>query len=553
MKRAATLYIFLTLLVWGLFAFDRGLFHDDALNLAWAQRAASRPPWGLLEPMVAPTRLLLGAPYVLAWASPAPAAVLQLLLGICWLLSGFAVFALVRRLIPWSRASAFVAGALAVTATSDLLTNSSVGLGYCFSGLTFAAALTAALRFQETGRPVTLVAAALLLNAGLLASDGAAPAAALAPLLFLAARGSPDRRWTATSACWSLAFVPWTVAFLRFLRDPGSYAAVALAPFDAVRQGRLAAALTAHDFMPWRWAFRRPVWIEHLPPMVPVWAYVLAALAGAAAFVAATAASGAASGVPAPEAARLRGRRVAAVLILMVVAMHAAFSGVQLAEVRYRTHLVTRLLASILVAMAADSLASRLHTPRLALALPAVFVGLGVAGGVERQDTFLATWRRQRAELASILEVAPALDPKATLVLSLVPDPGGFQATRVPYLASAWMSLLQDDASLPSRTVIDLPGWGADCRRVAAGLSCTAGPGSGLYPWHGLVVLRFDPASFRYRLVEEFPESGGAYRPRALIRPAPLSGRARCLLAEPRFLARLLPGAGFSDAMLTAP
>jgi len=221
--------------------------------------------------------------------------------------------------------------------------------------------------------------------------------------------------------------------------------------------------------------------------------------------------------------------------------------------VRYRTHLVTRLLASILVAMAADSLASRLRTPRLALALPAVFVGLGVAGGVERQDTFLATWRRQRAELASILEVAPALDPKATLVLSLVPDPGGFQATRVPYLASAWMSLLQDDASLPSRTVIDLPGWGADCRRVAAGLSCTAGPGSGLYPWHGLVVLRFDPASFRYRLVEEFPESGGAYRPRALIRPAPLSGRARCLLAGPRFLARLLPGAGFSDAMLTAP
>jgi hypothetical protein len=553
-KRAAALYVFLTLLVWGLFAFDRGLFHDDASNLAWAQRASSQPPWGLFEPMVAPTRLLLSAPYVLAFASPAPAAVLQLLLGMCWLLSGFAVLALARRLFPWSRALALVAGALAVTATSDLLTNSSVGLSYCSSGLAFAAALTAALRFQETGRPVALVAAALLLNAGLLTSDGAAPAAALAPLLFLATRGRADRRWAATSACWSLALVPWTVAFLRFLRDPGSYAAIALAPFDAVRQGRLTAALTAHDFMPWRWAFRRPVWIEHLPPVVPAWAYVLTAFAGAVAFVAAASAAGTASGAAVRDAERWPRRHyVAAVLVLMIVATHAAFSGVQLAEVRYRTHLVTRLLTSLLLALVAEALARRLSAPRLALALPAVFVGLGVAGGLERQDTYLATWRRQRTELASILEAAPALDSKATLVFSLAPDPGGFQATRVPYLAAAWASLLWDDPSIAGRTVVALPGWGSDCRPVAAGLSCTGGPGPGLHEWDRLVVLRFDPASFQYRLVREFPESAGAYRPSALIRPAPLPERARSLLVGPRFLARLLPGAGASDAMLTAP
>ena len=552
MKRAAALYVFLTLLVWGLFAFDRGLFHDDASNLAWAQRASSQPPWGLFEPMVAPTRLLLSAPYVLAFASPAPAAVLQLLLGMCWLLSGFAVLALARRLFPWSRALALVAGALAVTATSDLLTNSSVGLSYCFSGLALAAALTAALRFQEENRPASLLAAALLLNAGLLTSDGAAPAAALAPLLFLATRGRADRRWAATSACWSLALVPWTVAFLRFLRDPGSYAAVALAPFDAVRQGRLAAALTAHDFMPWRWAFRRPTWIEHLPPLVPVWVYVLAALAGAAAFVAAVARAGSTARVEEPKEAGRR-VRVTAVLVLMVVATHAAFSGVQLAEVRFRTHLVTRLLTSLLLALVAEALARRLSAPRLALALPAVFVGLGVAGGVERQDTYLATWRRQCAELSSILEAVPALDPKATLVFSLAPDPGGFQATRVPYLAASWASLLWDDPSIAGRTVVALAGWGSDCRPVAAGLSCMGGPGPAVHAWDRLVVLRFDPASFQYRLVREFPESAGAYRPHALIRPALLQVRARSLLVRPRFLARLLPGADASDAMLTAP
>jgi len=115
------------------------------------------------------------------------------------------------------------------------------------------------------------------------------------------------------------------------------------------------------------------------------------------------------------------------------------------------------------------------------------------------------------------------------------------------------MSLLRDEPSVAGRTVVALPGWGSDCRPVAAGLSCTGGPGPAVHAWDRLVVLRFDPTSFQYRLVREFPESAGAYRPRALIRPAPLSERALSLLVRPRLLARLLPGAGASDAMLTAP
>ena len=540
MKRAAILYVFLTVLVWGLFAFDQGLFHDDAANLAWAQRAASTPGSGFLEPITAPTRRLLGVPYILAWASPAPAAVLQLFLGVCWLLSGFAVFALARRLFASSRALALVAGALAVTATSDLLTNTGIAIGYCFSGLTLVAALTAALHFQETGQPLALVAAALFLNAGLLTSDGATPAAALAPLLFLAVRDRADRRWASTAGGWLLALVPYGVIFVRFLKDPGSYAAVAFVARTPVARARLAAALVTHEVMPWRWAFRRPVWIEHLPPLVPVWVYVLAALAGAAAFLAATAVEGAASGAAVPDPERRRYWRVAAVLVLMIAATHLAFAGVQLAEVRYRTHLVTRLLTSVLLAFAAEAAARHLRAPRLALALPVFFVGMGVVGGVERQDTCLATWRRQRAELSSILQAVPALDPRATLVLSLVPDPGGFQATRVPYLASAWMSLLRNDPSVAGRTVVWLPRWGGDCRPVAAGLSCVGDSGSKVYAWDSLVVLSFDAPSLQYRLIEDFPEAAGTYRPQALIQSAPLSERARALLAGPRLLGRLV-------------
>lgn len=222
MRRAALLFVFLTLLVWGLFAFDQGLYHDDAAHLSWAAQHAASPLRGLFQPAVTPTRLLLAAPYVLAWASRAPAAVLQLLLGATWLLSGFAVSALASRLFPSRAGIALTAGALALASTGDFLTNSSVGLGYGGTTLAVAAALAAALRFQDVGRPAFLVLAALLLNAGLAFSDGATPLVALAPLLFLAARERADRRWALTAGGWLVALVPYAVAFARFLGDPGS-------------------------------------------------------------------------------------------------------------------------------------------------------------------------------------------------------------------------------------------------------------------------------------------------------------------------------------------
>ncbi len=540
MRRALPLFLFLTLLVWGLFAFDRGLFHDDAAALAWAQVRAARFPWGLFEPFNGPTRLLFGTPFALAWASPEPAAVLQGLLGASWLAAGLAARALYKRAFSSGEGAALVAGAVALTATSDALSCSSAALGYVYGGALLAAALSAAVRYLDDGRRRALAVAAFLLAAGLFSADALAPAAALGPLVFLAARGRADRRWATAAGVWWLACLPYAALFARFLADPGGYAAVAIAPFDAARQARLTAALTAHGFMPWRWAFRTPVLFESLPPVVPAWVYVLAAAAAGAAFLAAARASGAASGKPAGGDCRARDLRVAAALAVLVVATHAAFSGVQLAEARFRTHLVTRLLTSLLVALAAEALARRLRPPHLALALPAAFVALGTVGGIERQDTFLETWARHRAELASTLSEVPALAPGATLVLSLRPDPGGLQATRVPYLAGAWMSLLRDDATVAPRTVVDLPGWGTDCAPTATGLSCTDRSGVRLLPWGDVVLLRFDAEAFRYRLVEDLPVAGGAYRPHALVRSGAPSSRARALLQGPRFLGRFV-------------
>ena len=74
------LWVFLTLLVWGLFAPDRGLYQDDVSVLAVVQEAwRTSGVAGLFAPMGGPTRRLLGLPTFLAWLTPEPVFALQLL------------------------------------------------------------------------------------------------------------------------------------------------------------------------------------------------------------------------------------------------------------------------------------------------------------------------------------------------------------------------------------------------------------------------------------------------------------------------------------------
>ncbi|MDL2719243.1 MAG: hypothetical protein PT977_15985 [Acidobacteriota bacterium] len=102
------------------------------------------------------------------------------------------------------------------------------------------------------------------------------------------------------------------------------------------------------------------------------------------------------------------------------------------------------------------------------------------------------------------------------------------------------MSLLRDDATVAPRTVVDLPNWGADCAPTGTGLSCAGRSGVRFFPWDRVVLLRFDAAASRYRLVEDVTVAGGAYRPHALVRSHGPSFRARALLHGPYFLGRFL-------------
>jgi hypothetical protein len=549
-KRAAGLTAFLTLLVWGLFGFDHGLFHDDASLLFVAQRGASHAFGALFEPSGAPTRLLQTLPYAVAWATAAPTLVLQLWYGAAWVATALLVYALARSLAPGAPIVPLVACALAATATSDFLTNTTEALSYLNATLLLLAALVTALRWTGGGRWFWLAFALLLVNASVFTLEGLAPAAVLSPLFLLVAKGRPERRARAAAA-WLLALAPFGLFLAAYLRDPSSYAAIALRPLGFVERLRGIAGQTKTDFMPWTWTLSRAVWFDTLPRILPAWLFILPPVVGVVAFLAAARREAIDGAMRGPDERRLA--LAAGASLLVVLSLHAAYAGAQLADRRYRTQLVSRVFASLLVALLTGLLARRLRRPATALALPAVFVAFGIAGGLERHDFFLSSWRRERTELASTLAEAPSLDPTATLVLSLVPDPGGYQATRVPYLAQSWMALLRDDPDLAGRTVVWLPVWGATCRPETAGLACAESANGGApltIPWDRLVLLSFDAASGRYRLVPSIPASGGAYRPEALVRDAPVPERARELLAGPRFLGRLLPGALARDAML---
>jgi hypothetical protein len=547
---ALPLYVFLTLLVWGLFAADRGLFQDDASLLLWAQNHAHEPLRGLFAAAGAPTRRLLGIPFVLAYASGAPVLVLQALYGASWLLFGIALDALVCALFPARRGLALLAGALVLTATSDLLTNSLVSLGYNLSALAFLVALLAAVRWVNGGTALWLLLAGALVNVSVFTTDGAVPAIALAPLLFWAARGRIDRRVVLASGLWAGVLVPYLALFLSFLLDPKSYARVALLPLGPLDRAWNAFALCANNFLPWQWVFDRPVWGDVPPSVIPAWVYAAAALAGTFAFVLAARGAEAPGGAPPPGDVR-REMAVLAVALLMVVATNAAFAGVQFAEVFYRTHVVSRIPASLAVALGASLLARRLRRPVLALAVPAVFVALGVAGGVERQDFYLSEWRRHRHELLSLLEDTPRLVPGTDVVLLMNANGPAFQATKAPYLAASWMHLLWGPA-VASHAFLWFADQGTGCRAEDTGLACWAsgkerdamalGASKGtVLPWDKLLLFVFEPGEWRYRVAASFDGSRPAYDPAARVAEGPPIPLARHLLAGDRLLGKFLP------------
>ncbi len=234
----------------------------------------------------------------------------------------------------------------------------------------------------------------------------------------------------------------------------------------------------------------------------------------------------------------------------MAFAANAAYAGLQMAEIHYRTHILSRVWASLAVAVLAGWAVQRWPRFRTGfLLVPLLFVSFGVWGGLEHQDLWVSTWGLHRKELLSIVTTVPALKPGTGIILRSAPTPDLYLATEADYLAHCWLILLYDDTAIHALRMA--PDRGTGCRATADGLDCwhegqaecfAAGTcAADRFPYETAVILDFDNHRGTWGLVSDLRGDrllGGsaaalsAYRPGARILKRPLTPRQRALLLE---------------------
>jgi hypothetical protein len=538
-------YAALTLMVWGVGAFRRGLWQDDVQALGEAFGRSLHPLGALFLPDPSPLRRLTLIPSAIAWATPWPVEMLHVLCAAVWLGQALLLGWIVSLMLPGRPWTRFAVVCLTLTATSDFGTGSIVGLAYNVAALYLLASAGLAFLWLERGRLMTLAASLILLACSLLTMEVALPAVPfLALLFFWRGRRHAASRLAVLLAGWGAVVIPLAAVERSFLRDPKSYAAIALVRMPPRALVLRTISLWLENFVPWRWAFARPVWYTHPPAVIPTACMAAAGLFAAALYLFRVRAKR--DEVMTADEGNLR-FVAAAVFVIMALAANAAYAGVWFSELHYRTHILSRIWASAAIGILAGWIFAR--WPRLrwtAAAGVTLFVFFGAWGGVERQDYFLGSWRGHQRELVSILDAAPALRPSTAVILRGTPPAGRYLATEADYLTAHWLRLLYDDAQL--RTFRLDPRRGASCAASPLGVVCQPEgrdisydhkKRESLFRFNALVVMDYDAASGTWRLLRSFhgdPLARGheaeaeSYRPAARIVPGPWTLIQRRLL-----------------------
>ena len=546
---AAFIFLALTILVWGLFAFDRGLWQDDVSILS-ATSVLTTFRERFFTPITTPTRWLVRIPYALALLTRSPVVFLQALYGAAWFLSGIVSAALLLQVFPRQRWLAYLAGCLTICATGDFLVDSIVGLTYEISAVCFFAALLCLVTAWNSGRLGWMAPSAIFLSASLWASDAAPPSVLLAPPLLWLLRRRREPKIAAAAAIWYAVSVPYFVVFIRFLRDPHSYAAEAIPALGWHERAARALRLFFHNFDVWSWGPARTNWFPAPPRLIPFSLYVLAAVLGVLAFLAGGARARAADRADgaAPETPTTRLVAFAGVCCGLGFASNATFALVRYSEFFYRTQVMSRYWISFAIAATVLAMTRSRRLPGAGISIAVVFVGFGVFGGVDRQDYYLGYWRRHRQELRSIVEAVPQVGRESFLVLR-VAGPRPYMATTVQYLMESWLALIYEDGTIQGRSVLWAPGQG-DCTVEDDRVACRSKflPATRTFPLNRTVLLNYRAESNRFELVDREHFAGllgvagaGSYDPAPLILRAAPRPAARALLERPKALARLLP------------
>jgi len=213
-------YLLLTVLVWGLFALDRGALQDDA----WFLRPPKAYEGPLLEQLPdlvnarTPTRILPKYIIILIAQSKRPLLVLHFTYGLIWFLTGLIAFFLIRELFPAKTLLAFFAGALTLTATGDATINALLTVVLRASCLFYFIALLFFLKWWHHKGNKWLLFSATFLSLSIWTYDAAFASILLTPLLFW---GLNDFRFTkrflGAASLWYAEIPPYLIVFLKVL------------------------------------------------------------------------------------------------------------------------------------------------------------------------------------------------------------------------------------------------------------------------------------------------------------------------------------------------
>jgi hypothetical protein len=539
-------YAALTILVWGANALQRGLWQDDVQAMGEAFRRSLRGDYftALFAPDASPLRRLTVVPFAIANATPQPIWALQVLSAAVWLMHGLLAGWIVGLLLPGWRWTRFVVVCLTLTATSDLMTGSMVMLAYNVAVLLVLSAVGCALIWLGRGPIIALVASSILLAGSLLTMDVALPAVPFLVLLLVGFCGwHLTRRLGGLLVAWAIVLVPIAIVELSFLHDPTGYAAMALVP-PSKHVLRTGIELWLDNFAPWRWPFARPEWYARPSAVIPtVWMATGSLLAAALFLMCARTKNDDAGSEDGSRSVRL-----AVLFATMALAANAAYSFVWLSDIHYRTHILSRVWASMAIGILAGWAGMRRPDLRWAtFGIVTAFVFFGTWGGIERQDFFLASWRGHQRELASILDAAPSLRPGTAVILRSPATSGRYLATEADYLTKHWLRLLYDDWQL--RTMRLNSERGSGCEPAAGAIECWLEGQAGCFAdktcaptrfqFEDLVLMDYDPNSGTWHLVASlgddplargYDSEAERYRPENRIVPQPWTLRQRRLL-----------------------
>jgi hypothetical protein len=518
------LFAYLTVLVWGLTAPMRGLWQDDVIYLSSMVRRRGHLLKAMFGWIGTPVRRLYGLPAWLASITPRPILTMQLLYGAFWIGHALAAGWIVSILLPRRPLIRFAAIALTLTATSDYLTSNLTAIGYNFAILTLLLAIGSGLRFAACGGIPWLAASVAFLTISVWTVDVAFTAMPFVPLLLLLMPSASRRRSLLLLAVCAAATLPAVFAEWRFLHNPKEYAAIAFIPLAPREFIHRAFSFFFENFKPWDWVFGRRLMGQRPPMLMPM--RVMAALSLSAAIVFFLQVR---RRPPDDDPDSKRPLFLVALFCVMAFTCNAVYCRLQMADLLYRTHVMSRVWTSLAIAIAAGWAVARWPRARaVVLAALALFVGFGTWGGLERQDLFLATWHRHQRELSSIVESVPAFRPGTGIILRSGAT-SYYLATEADYLAENWLVLLYDT---PKVRVLRLtPQRGTACVPAPAGLDCQREKGNGArhFGYDKLIILDYDEASGRYSLVQSLA-GADAYRPQRLIVQRPMTRIQRHLL-----------------------